>query len=665
MFTDMVGYATLAQADEARALAVLAEHNRLLRSMFPKFHGREVKTVGDAFLVEFGNALDAARCALEIQRILHDPHTKSTERSQIRVRIGLHVGDVVQAEGDLLGDAVNIASRIEPLAEPGGICLTQQMYDQVQNKLSTPLEKLPPVVLKHIRLPMNIYRAIQPWDSPEQETPPVERMNPREIAVLPLVNISPDPNDGYFADGLTEELISVLSEVRGLGVIARTSVAPYKFASKSVAQIGAELGVGTVLEGSVRKSGKKIRITLQLVDVTSQRHIWSESYDREIDDVFKVQSDVAARTAEALRLRLVRPKQARPSRQSTANVAAYDLYLRGLAASSHPEGPQVEEGARCFESATKLDPAFAEAYGAWANLYVTIAGDSAPMSTVMPRARELAAKALALDPDSSDAHLAMGNIAFQSDLDWERAETEFKRALELNPNNIRVLQFYSLLLLALGRYEEAKELTRQSIRLDPAGRHRSMMAWLELLSGNVDAALDYAERERDNDPSDVQNHNFVGFFSLAVGRREEARAEADAPLTGADEEGRFDHALLNALVGRPAEAWEVIRTTERGEWPGYNSGTHLAMLYAALGEKAKALDLLEKDFREGETLLWMFYRGVWFDPIRDDPRFIALLRQYGLPLQPARRAPAPAPKRARKRAALPMSRILDRPKHHR
>lgn len=253
MFTDMVGYTALAQADEATALQVLERHNRLLRSVFPRYRGTEIKTVGDAFLVEFESALEATQCAIEVQRVLHEYNLSPPDEWKVRIRIGVHVGDVVQTDGDVLGDAVNVASRIEALAEPGGICLTQQVVDQVQNKIEAPLTRLPAASLKNVRFPVNVYKVVLPWESPGPTASIVAAGGGRQLAVLPLTNISPDPKDEYFADGLTEELISSLSHVRGLSVIARTSVMSYKTSPKSVAQVGSELGVDTILEGSVRR----------------------------------------------------------------------------------------------------------------------------------------------------------------------------------------------------------------------------------------------------------------------------------------------------------------------------------------------------------------------------------------------------------------------------
>ncbi|MGI0131436.1 MAG: tetratricopeptide repeat protein [Thermoplasmata archaeon] len=497
------------------------------------------------------------------------------------------------------------------------------------------------MALKSLQFPTTVYKVVQPWEPREAEGRAAESGRGRHLAVLPLTNISPDPNDECFADGLTEELISVLSQVRDLSVIARTSVAPYKSASKSIAQIGAELGVDTVLEGSVRKAGKRIRITLQLVDVTTQGHIWASAYNREIDDVFAVQTDIADRTAVALRLELAKLTGSGALRKPTANPVAYDLYLRGLVAARKSAQNGMEEAVGCFEQATRLDPNFAEAYAAWANLYVALAGDHVSMQEVMPRARELAGRALQLDPESSEAHATLANIALQFDHDWPRAEAEFQTAIALNPNNVTAHRYYGLLLNSLERFDEAKEVLRRAIRLDPGGGHQRPLAWCELLSGNFEPAIRYVEEERDQNPSSVLAHVYLGLFYLAAGRREDALKEAETPLAGASYLERFDHALLNALVERPDEARAVLEEAERGAAGSYNSSTDLAMLYSAIGEKERALTLLEKDLKGGDQVLWLYYRGQCFDPIRNDPRFLSLLRQYGVPSQP-QRLPTPS-----------------------
>jgi adenylate cyclase len=649
MFTDMVGYTARAQADEQAALATLDRHNRMLRPLFSKFHGREIKTVGDAFLVSFESALDAVSCSFQIQRELESYNAGLPMETRIQVRIGVHVGDVVRRKGDLLGDAVNIAARIVPLSEPGGICITQQVYDLVANKLPATFVRLPPTPLKNVRARVTVYSAQAAEIRPGRGASVALAPTGRHLAVLPLSNISPDPSDSYFADGLTEELISVLSQVQGLSVTARTSVVPYKTAPKPVPQIGAELGVDTILEGSVRKAGNRIRIALQLVDVSTQRHVWSHSFDKELDDVFGVQTEIAEQTARSLKLEFVRGevREARshpipnPRWGTVTTGAAYDLYLQGLvSANDHGEhGP--EKAFRLFERATTLDPTLAEAFAAWANLYVIASGDYLPMREAIPRARELVLRALALDPDLAEGHAALGNIALQYDNDWEKAEEEFLRAIALNQSCLSAYQFLGSLLMVLERFEEAKDVFRRAIELDPGGHHRDSLARAEIESGHVEEGLRLFE-EGGGPHAHLPAHRIhLGFIYLTAGKRAEALRIADAPVPDDSEEVAFDHALLNALLGRPEAARKIATSTERGEATTYTSASHLAMLYSAIGEKSRALDLLERDDREGDRILWLTYRGVFFDPLRDEPRFLALLRKNRLPVSDLRGWKAP------------------------
>lgn len=642
MFTDIVGYSAMAQQDEEAALKALSLHNRTLRPIFAQFHAREVKSIGDAFLVEFDSALEAVRCAMEVQRHLQTTQLPGVRGRPIQVRIGIHVGDVVEDDGDVLGDAVNIASRIEPLATPGGICLSQQVYDQVQNKVGTTFVKLPRVSMKNIEVPTEVYRILGQAASPGSGAPRASRSEEKCLAVLPLANVSHDPEDEYFADGLTDELISVLSQVRGLSVIARTSVMPYKKVPKPIAEVGAELGVDVVLEGSVRKSGSRVRVTLQLVDAVTQRQIWAGSVSRDLDDVFAVQSHVASRAARALRLTLSKTQRSIPRPAPVPNPRwsvvtagdAYDSYLRGLVAASEISDRGPEEAIRWFERATQLDPHLADAYAAWANVYTMAAGDFFPMREGMPRAKELAARALKIDPDSSDAHAALANIAMQFDNDWELAESEFVRATELNPSNVTAYRFYSFLLMALDRLDEAKKVIRQLIRLDPAGHYRHALAWAELESGNVEAAFENLADDASEGSEAHHNLQMRGMFYLTAGRREEAVKALDAAPAPTSEDERFDLALANALAGRTDSARAILKEYERGASKTYISPAHAAMMYAAVRDSDRTLDLLEKDLREGDHVLWLYYRNVAFDSIRGHPRFLAMMREMNLPIHP-------------------------------
>ncbi|TMI41573.1 adenylate/guanylate cyclase domain-containing protein, partial [Candidatus Bathyarchaeota archaeon] len=269
MFTDMVGYTALSQKDEGYSLQLLKEQRKLVRPFFPKHSGREVKTFGDAFLVEFASALEAVRCAFDIQQALHELNSGRPPESRLLLRIGVHLGDVIHSQNDVYGDDVNVASRIEPLAEPGGICITRQVYDHIKNKFEFPLSSLGKKELKNISEPTEVFRVILPWQKEVAVSP---GFDVHRLAVLPLANISPDPKDSYFADGMTEELITVLSQLEGLRVIARTSVDHYAGREKRVSQIAQELQVGSVMEGSVRMAKDRIRVTVQLINTTNEEH---------------------------------------------------------------------------------------------------------------------------------------------------------------------------------------------------------------------------------------------------------------------------------------------------------------------------------------------------------------------------------------------------------
>src|SRR5713226_4381380 len=249
MFTDMVGYTALGQRNESLSLALVEEQKKLIRPLLSRHNGREVKTMGDAFLVEFSSALDAVRCAYDIQRAIREFNVSLPQERRVHLRVGIHLGDVVENQGDISGDAVNLASRIEPLAEDGGVCLSRPVYDQVQNKFELHLTSLGPKQLKNVTSPVEVFKMVMPWE--EARIPERTLLDKKRIAVLPFTNMSPDPSDEYFSDGMTEELITSLSGVNGLSVIARTSVMKYKGAPKGASQVANELNVGTLVEGSV------------------------------------------------------------------------------------------------------------------------------------------------------------------------------------------------------------------------------------------------------------------------------------------------------------------------------------------------------------------------------------------------------------------------------
>src|SRR5713101_776659 len=367
MFTDMVGYTTLGQKNESLSLTLVDEQRKLIRPILNKHDGREVKTMGDSFLVEFSSALNAVRCAYDIQRAAREFNISLPEERRVHLRIGVHLGDVLDSHGDISGDAVNIASRIEPLADYGGVCLTRQVYDQVQNKFELPLTSLGPKSLKNVSSSMEVYKMVMPWDA--TATVSSSEHDARRIAILPFANISPDPGDEYFSDGMTDELIAVLSKISGLRVVARTSAMRFKGEKVTANRIGQELKVGSLVEGSVRKSKNRVRITVQLVDTQSEEDLWTETYDRDLQDIFSVQSDIAQQVAKALELRLGVRESSALRQQQTQSPEAYSLYLKGRNRWNLRSERDLNRAIKYFEEAIGRDPRYALAYAGLADCY--------------------------------------------------------------------------------------------------------------------------------------------------------------------------------------------------------------------------------------------------------------------------------------------------------
>ncbi|MCI4348544.1 MAG: adenylate/guanylate cyclase domain-containing protein, partial [Thermoplasmata archaeon] len=523
MFTDTVGFTASAQANEARALDLRAKQQRLLRPLFAAHHGREVKSTGDGFLVEFGSALNAVQCAVEIQRVLGKHNLSTPDEATIRIRIGIHLGDVVETEGDVFGDSVNIASRIEPLAESGGICVTAQVFDQVQNKLDLRFERLGVPELKNVRVPIAVYRIVVPTENVANATSLVDPDLPRRMAVLPFTSMSPDPQDDFFADGLTEEIITELSRIPSLRVIARTSVMRYKTHPKSVREVGVELRVGNVLEGSVRKAGSRIRITAQLIDAATEEHLWSERFDRELADIFAVQAEIAGSVAGALDLRLHTPPA--PSRSSPPNVEAYTLYLRGRFLWNQRTTAAVREALRRFEEAIAIDPNFPLAHSGVADCYSVLVDRGAlPSRETIPKARAAAEKGLQLDPQLAEAHASLG-LALSHAGDVPGSERELRAAIALNPGYAAAHLWLSLLLEGSGRTEAAWAEVAKAEDSDPLSpavlNGAGVKAWV---AGRNDEALGKWARALElNAVHDSATSNRIALLAVNDKREEAAR----------------------------------------------------------------------------------------------------------------------------------------------
>ncbi|HYB04483.1 MAG TPA: adenylate/guanylate cyclase domain-containing protein, partial [Nitrososphaerales archaeon] len=630
MFTDIVGYTALTQADEARALALLERHNSFLRPIFQKYHGQEIKTIGDAFLVEFESALEASQCAIEIQEFLHDYNISSDEGWHIRIRIGVHLGDVVRSGNDVFGDAVNIASRIQPLAEPEGICISEQVFDQVQNKLRLSLEKLGIADLKNVRFPTAVYQIVLPWENSagSSEKKMTEEFDRKRIAVLPFDNISPNPNDAYFSDGMTEEIISTISKISGLQVIARTSILRYKNSNKGIEEIGKELEVGSILEGSVRMAGDKLRITTQLIETKRNHHIWSDSYDRRLDDVFAIQSDIAKRVADVLQVKLIGSEQARIESRATDNIDAYTLYLRASQKLYARANEAIHEAMLLFELSIKKDPKFARSYAGLAACYLILLDHGQlPFSEALPKTREYANMALRIDPELPEAHTVLGS-ALEHDYDPFAAEIGYKLAIRLNPNNATAHHWYAISLNSQGRYKEAIREMEKALAADPYSPIiRTVLGSTLFDASRYDDAWRVFEEALKVDPDFYVLYLWRSIWFVKFSRLEEAKREITKGVHLVPGHSRVLGVMgyILAAKGETAEARKILK--ELLESKSFVSGECLAFVYAGLKERDKFFESLSIAVKDRTVPQYLLRRLPIFDEYRKDPRFEEILRR--------------------------------------
>jgi adenylate cyclase len=641
MFTDMVGYTALGQRNESLSLALVNEQRNLLRPIFKRHHGREIKTIGDAFLAEFPSALDATRCAYDIQRATREFNFTLPEGRRIVLRIGLHLGDVVESgNGDISGDAVNVASRIEPIAEHEGVCLTRQVYDHVRNKFEVPLQSLGFKALKNVSEPLEVFKMVMPWHEHGLSVQPsADELDKRRVAVLPFSNMSPDPNDEYFADGMTEELISAVSLIPELSVISRTSVMSYKktLKEKKTIDIGRELNIGTILEGSVRKAGSRVRISVQLIDVQSDKHLWVQNYERELQDLFAVQSDVAQRVASTLKLKLLGGGLlGQIERRGATNSKAYSLYLQGIYERGILERTYEDwkRAINYFERAIESDPKYAPAYAGLADCYEELGQDIFNPSEVYPKAKAFAEKALALDDSLPEAHHSLATLLYRYYWDRPGAEREFKRALELNPNSVRTHELYSDFLITAGNFDQSLEHVNRSIELDPLSLEaRGERARLFALTGRYDDAIAECNQVLDLDPSRLSNYEWLSIAYAGKQMFDEAldAARKLLPLYKGTI-AKAIQAVIYFKLGDHAMVEKIQEDMLKLSKEEYISPAILALLYNLVGDTEKSFDELQKALEiRSPHLIYLRSHQFYFGVFRSDVRFQKILDKVGLP----------------------------------
>jgi adenylate cyclase len=602
MAADVVGYSRLMGANEVATLKALQQHQaELVGPEISRHGGRIVKLTGDGALVEFSSVVSAVECATAIQRAMPDRNSDVPEDRRIEYRVGINLDDVIVEGDDLFGDGVNIAARLEGIARPGGIAVSQSVYDKLGNRLDLAIEDRGEQQLKNIARPVRVFDVLLGPTKPSAaaETPHVVPEKP-SIAILPFTNMSGDPEQEYFSDGITEDIITDLSKISSLFVVGRHTSFAYKQKLANLTLIATELGVRYLLEGSVRKAGNRIRITGQLIDGPTGGHLWAERYDRDLTDIFAIQDEITKAIVDQLKVRLLPEEKEVIGQAPTENVEAYNLYLKGREYFHNPTKAFLHLARQMFVRAAELDPGFARAYAGIANCDARLVGwygVRIPLDEILA----MAAKALELDPRLAEAHAARGE-AMRVGGRSEEATDAFEKALELDPNCFEANLAYARHSRGMGKLEQAVRLFTRALEVQP---------------------------------DDYQAPILMESILRALGRTEEADKYARLGLKRAEEalrlhpEGSRPAQLGCCAHARLGHNEEAVHWIERALWIDPDDAQaqyNVACAWSILNEPEKALDMLDA---------WAQQRGVlarnWLErdpdliPIRSHPRYTTLL----------------------------------------
>ena len=530
---DMAGYSRLMEADERGTLARLMTHrSELIDPAIAKNQGRIIKTTGDGMLVEFQSVADAVRCAVEIQERMRRRNSDVPEDRQIRFRIGINLGDIIFDDGDIYGDGVNVASRIEQLAEVGGICVTQAVYEQVADRVDAKFEELGEKTLKNLSRPVRVWRVALGGQAGQREEGAAAAAEKQavvkpSVAVLPFANMSGDPEQEFFVDGLTEDILTELARHHELFVISRNSTFTYKGQSVNLREVSEKLGAQYIVEGSVRKAGDRLRVTVQLIDCATDSHIWAERYDRKLEDIFELQDEVTAAIVATLPGRVEAAQRERIARKAPSSMAAYELVLAAKVLHHRSARADNEKAQELITRAVELDPDYAHAH-AWRGCIIGQAWTYSWCEDRDAMWNECVAeleKALTLDDNDADVHRILAAINVSKN-DLTKARYHQERALALNPNYDLVVVQQGELLTWLGRPEEGAEWIRKAMKLNP---HHPERFWSHLGKAQF-AARHYAEAIEafmHMSAMDVLQHAFIAAAYGWMGDKTAAAAHVD------------------------------------------------------------------------------------------------------------------------------------------
>jgi adenylate cyclase len=662
MVADIVGYSRLMDADEDRTYTALrAARAEVIDPKIKEYGGRIVKHLGDGFLAEFPTVMAAIQFAMSFQEEEGHRAAGVPKEQQIKFRIGINLGDViVDEDGDLFGDGVNVAARLEGLAIPGGICISGPVYETVRKKLDADFENLGDQRVKNISNPIQAYDIRWPGEAGKPEDRPVKltakpkpmgliaggaaaavavigfvlwQMNPfggavetapnNSIAVLPFLNMSDDAGNEYFSDGISEELLNLLVKIPELRVTSRSSAFAFKGEKIDIPEVARQLNVTHILEGSVRKAGNQVRITAQLIEAHSDIHLWSETYDRTLSDIFLVQDEIAGAVVEALKLELLGERP----RTRVADPEAYALFLQGRYFNDRRDQINWDKSVEAYRSALEIDPEYAES---WAGLSITLAQQASwgiiGLDEGMAQAREAVDRSLALDPGLPEAHISLGWIRMVYDWNWRGADESYQTAIRLAPGNATALSAAGVLALTLGRLDEAVKLDLRAIALDPLRQAGHANLGLVLLNAlRLEEASERYHHLLELNPEYPGAHMRLGQILLLQGHPQEA---LDTIANDSDSWWQ-DYAVPLALhsLGRQQEAAQALADfmAKHSDGP-----FQTAEIFAWRGEIDQAFEWLERAYVERDSGLHEMMNDPFLARLKDDPRWQLFLEKMGL-----------------------------------
>jgi adenylate cyclase len=629
MFTDIVGYTALMGDDEQKAIELLRQNRELQKPLIEKHNGKWIKDIGDAVLASFSGVTDAIFCAKEIQHA-------GNQIPNLQLRIGIHQGEVVFENGDVFGDGVNIASRIQSITTPGSIFISETVQHNISNKQDIATRFVKQETLKNVKVPVKIYEVIIDIDSSgSKRKQQIKKLPEKSIAVLPFINMSNDPEQEYFSDGIAEEILNSLAHVKDLKVAGRTSSYQFKGKNVDLREVGDKLGVSTVLEGSVRKQANHLRITAQLINVEDGFQIWSERYDRDLDDIFLIQDEIAMTITEKLKITLLLAERVSITTNPTENKEAYDLYLKGRFYWNR-RGPGLKKGLQYFQQAAELDPEFSLAHAGIADTYALFGFYSIlPPHDVIPKARAAAEKAIQLNPARVEPYSVLAYITTFYDWNWAESKKQFEKAIAINPGYAPAHYWYSNFLTWVERdYIHSTKEAFKSIELEPLISHsHTTLATVYFCSGNFEEALKSSQTAIDLDPNTFISYSCLSACLSELGKYDEAIEVSKLAVTLS---GRHQYPLieLNWLynkTGNIAEANKISDELILRSKTEFISGLSLAAAAYSLKDYDNAYEFLERAFSEKASLLVTIKLYPFFSFIKTDPRFQPFIKRMNFP----------------------------------